>query len=723
MSIVKISKDKPSGVFREEIKTLTDKVLKELKRIYNEKKTEEEKQLITRDLFIIMKLDFTYVTGSYSCKSLISAPSCFLDMHKQIETSINGDNNKTNSLLFDGIYNISKSIFILYNLKRKLENNFSLQFDFYHKNLFSREEDLIEIEKKLKFNKLKIELNKLKVGSLSCMIQGITSVLTYLWRELNLNDIKNDQSKNLSTISEVTKTFSEKIFKDSSVFSIQDISLSFYELKQKVFVKNKKKFKLNELIIILLDFHELLFLFVCITRERLRKKFDRQFEQQEMFPTIVDLVIFNVIDLLKLQLHRDIKSVSNLNICKLYSKICYTGPLQVILFFTFVYFSNNFDPLDNIFAKNGILLFISEQVKNLEGYIFRDNKKLNYLHYQNNLWHKSIVKRPLYFTYVQFIKLNNKLKRLANIYSKSDASNCNFKEFDENLNTKERFVEFFNYFKASSGIIFQKAMNHEYDQKKDIYKIKKKLQNSGENSRSDANLLLLEKESFKEQYQNQKENIFFDIFQELVQFYELIVVYTHKEITQAEWIIEGKIKERPVFDPFCQESFQMIRDISILIYKSAFFITQYVLEKFKLLSDINQEIVFFGRDEKEVKKALIYSSFLIKKMIENFGINDRVQIDVETFLHADLKEIFFNHTLLVLELFTCKTNLDLSVHKELKLMLYIMLKFIKILPSINSYFIFYQSNADLYFEKTCSLYSIFTIEYGEQVLEFRKKKK
>ena len=41
---------------------------------------------------------------------------------------------------------------------------------------------------------------------------------------------------------------------------------------------------------------------------------------------------------------------------------------------------------------------------------------------------------------------------------------------------------------------------------------------------------------------------------------------------------------------------------------------------------------------------------------------------------------------------------------------------------MNTYFIFYELNAEKYFQKISILYSIFLVEYGEQILVYKKAK-
>jgi hypothetical protein len=414
--------------------------------------------------------------------------------------------------------------------------------------------------------------------------------------------------------------------------------------------------------------------------------------------------------------------------------------LQALLFFKFIYSlynsSINFNQHFGLFSQQGSLYFISADIGNFETLIFgeKDEKDKHliltgYTHYKKNLLHISIVQRKLYFSYIKYKKVNNKLKIPISIYSqnctKFDSLTGKFNTFDHKLNDQLKFVDFFHHFITSSYLIFHDVAEHgDFKNKTSVYKIKKKLNELSINKTSNSNLLTFGKLSFAKEYEVKKEKILYDIFTELESFYEIFVTFTNQFSNITKSIENKLLKEKPnQLKEFCLDSFQLIRDVSILVYKSAFFITKFILEEHKLLEN-HKTFRCFERNEMktiDIMNILIYTNSQIKLMIENFGIEDKREADVGTFLPADLKDIIFNHTLLTLEVLTCQTNFDFNIHKELKIILYIMLKFIKILPSINAYFILYELDADKYFQKICILFSIFLVEYGEQVLVYKKK--
>ena len=698
--IKNINKKRVLENFKNQLQIFTGNILSEFNNI--------DRENFNRDLFILMSNDFLYITGSYDIKNLTEAPLGLMAIREYIR-SISKESVET-SVLTESIYYIADSINAMFCLKNELENDFQIYFDSYKSKFYLDENELINIEKILKIKNKLEKLEKLKNDSLASMLHGVMAFLAFFWGKENLHlynqNLKNN-ADNLNICSQLSM------------------------LKDLIFISYMKKYNVNKLIFkkstVGIDLHELLCFFICITRNVLRAKTNRTFVEQENNANINDILLFNISDFLKLQLNYQMKSVKHSNICNLYNFICYSYPLQCLVFFKLIYYLNYLNPLDCAFSDEGGLKYFNKNRKELEGIIFRfattngssqEDRARKYKHYLKNLWHKSIVQRRLYFSYISYIKIHNKLKIVNSIYN-HPCTSCKTLigeniQFDKNLNSQSRFIDFIRHFLATNSIIFRQIESKNYQDKRNVYKIEQKMNSLGFNYTTKPNALTIRKESLQKEHQNEK--LFFDIFTKLVEFYEILVIYTDKETN----ISKRKNYEKPVFNPMCQESFQMIRDINLLIFKSSFFVSEYILEKFFL---VGNDVEFIERDNvtrPEINQALTYCRKIIKQMIENFSINDQNNQDCETFLQADLKEIFINYTLLVLEMLMLKTGFDFTVHSELKIMLYIMLKLVKILPSVNTYFNFYASEAHTYFQKICSAYSVCTVQYGNEVFKYAK---
>jgi hypothetical protein len=736
-------------IYKQALESFQNKILEEFQEIRSD--------TLCRDLFIVMQRDFLYVNGSYDKKKLHLAHSCFLDIYNEIQNSVKPKTSEK-SLLFESINHISKSIHKMLSLKNDLQKDFQTYFDSYKANLYLNETQLSEITEKLKSDtNLAQHLQQLKCETISSMHRGIISFLVYIWRKeklgfkkslkipasthssLNLKKQNSNTNTRAATGPKPQKSTLDLLkYKPAqdAVSNSNQIFIDLEKIKKMLYTNtNIKNPDFNELIFkkssIALDLHELIVFLVCIIRENLRAKDNRSFSDQEKRPMLVDLLLFTIIDLLKLQLQQDLSSIKQSNICKLFNFVEYAGPIQCLSFFTFIYFLNYMDPIDPVFSSHGDLHSLAQRKSNLEEFVYLHKEKSDhsrndvtkpriYNHYLLHLWHKSIVDRNLYFSYLQFIKVYNRLKALNSNFSKTCTINKlkNDLKFDETLSSSTLFYEFFYHFQTSNYIIFNSIKNEGYKDNREVYNKRHLIMKKSAYDSSKPNILTLSKESINSNYHG---NVLIDVFSELVEFYELLVIFTNK---QANMKKKNDVSvDKPAFNSSCQESFQIVRDISLLVFKATLHVTEYIYDKHSLLKDNSKYVKNNQNNNDDVYKTLVFCRVELKKFLEHFGIHEKYNQDIDTFLHADFKDVFLYYTMLILEVLMYKTDFKWDLEKDIKMILYDMIKFIKILPSMNTFFLYYESDIESYFQRFASAFTMCMVEYGENVYKYNESKK
>lgn len=708
---------------KEKIKGISDSILQEMKRV-------KDANVLYRDLFIVMQRDFLYINGTYDHKLLTENYDEFKSFFKNFKII-----QDKNGPLIEGFKHIVRSIIGTLLLRKDL-NKFKLFYNLYKNKSYLNEDDLVNLDKEL--NKtVKISddnpKDKITIGLLLQRFKseiifeidfGIVNFLDFLW---DIEDLANDNTH-------------KALIKLKSLLKDNDI-------KEK---KNDCCLSRNLYKCIALDVHEIIYFIICLMRDTLRLKYKRTIEEQEKQPNSTDILIFHLIDLMKLQ-PQDMHPVSNTNIIQLYSQIEYSPPIQLILVLSLIYFINTLNET-HMDKSSAFKMFCDqfEQKKHFHSFQMKGS-------YNRHLWHQSILIKPLPLTYKEFVSIHNKLKIYSSSYCKKSllsrrALNETSTQSNQLMKSSSNFYEFLCYFINFDYLIFQNLEKSNDKPEDTIFQIRKVLMSLDTYKLSVQNALLFSKLSLSNNMVEDK--VLIDIYIKLVEFYEVIQLYKHKLHDYNEDDLRqnnhhhhhrGKHHKHKDKDPLgfikpfsstCQEMFQLIRDISIVVYKAVVFLISFLNDKHSIINNANvklEKIKEYFDDQcvidDDMKTIYTHVSSIIKLVAEAkafflntfdfYGVSDSFQkADVELFLPADFQEIILTFTISFLELSMFIGDYDWMNDRPIKSIIYDFMRLIKILPVFNTYFRYFQNGYKTYFENFCNAYMQFTYEFGKDIIDY-----
>lgn len=718
-----------------EIDELKKKIIRfrdELNQIYKVMITEarhiKDSDALSRNLFIVTHYDFLYIDGSYYRVQFFEAEEEYKKFKKIFEEEYDKLKQTTNhpiQILILGLSYFIKSIEETKILKEKL-SLFKKHYEIYKKRLHLNDEELSELNQEL--NNIAIsELYECKCKIILEFQRGLVYVLDHIW-----------QTESLQSLARIRDAFKKlkNLLKD---FSKEPIDLFKYTVTA---------------------LHDTLCFTLCLIKEAVRVKYKRSFINQETHIAGSDCLLFHLFDFLKLQ-PRDVDPITNTNILQLYEYIEYSLGLKYILILSFMEIVNI---IETVSSSSGYA-DLTPTTPELKPFLAAFQNKVCFSYfmitqkYKYSVWHMSIARKPLPITYPKYTIYLDKLKIYSNQFTKSRRSLTEIINFDENIDTTEKFYNLVYFFLNSNYLTYNDADKHSHKTERKLWTLRKALKNLNCYKQSQTNIILFSKDSLSNKLVNSQ--VLIDSYLKFVEFFQLVNICKNDLKTRQRYIDTyyntGAFKHQTsllkrqtertfgqALSALSQNMFQIIRDVSIVIFKSVIYIIcylnqiHYITKGVILKLDPLKETILEAAKTQVLTDEMKKSEELVNKitnmivlfrefrsafinLLANYSVCDLPHKgDVELFLPADFQKLILTYTIMFLELVMFKCDYNWNKHKYVKIILFDLMKLIKIIPTLNTYYRYFQNGSYYYFKVFRDAYATWTYEFGMHVLEYLK---